>query len=70
MTACTSCGMTAPQHFANCPLSVTDTLQADATGALTLVRTVNTDAPICGAPRLGDRLDRLTQTLNERCREW
>ena len=70
MPACASCGMTAPQHFSGCPLSVTDTLQADATGALTLVRTVNADAPICGPAILGDRLDRLTQTLYERCREW
>lgn len=69
MPACTSCGMTAG-HFANCPLSVTDTLQADATGALRLVRTVNTDAPICGPERLGDTLDRYTQTLAEREREW
>lgn len=68
MTACTSCGMTAPQHFSNCPLSVTDTLVTDATGALTLRRTANTDPPICGPAILGDRLDRLTQTLNERCR--
>ena len=69
MTACTSCGMTAPQHFSGCPLSVTDTLQADATGALTLVRTVNPDAPICGPATLNDRLDRLTQQLHERCRD-
>ncbi|MFP5513332.1 MAG: hypothetical protein ACLGJC_09650 [Alphaproteobacteria bacterium] len=69
MTACTSCGMTAG-HFSNCPLSVTDTLVTDATGALALRRTANTDPPICGPATLNDRLDRLTQTLNERCREW
>ena len=69
MPACTSCGRSAG-HFDGCPLSVTGTLQADATGALTLVRTVNTDAPICGPARLNDTLDRLTQTLYERCREW
>lgn len=70
MPACTSCGMTAPQHFSNCPLSVTDTLQADATGALRLVRTVNEDAPICGPAILNDTLDRYAQTLAERTREW
>lgn len=68
MTACTSCGMTAG-HFSNCPLSVTDTLVTDATGALTLQRTPNTDTPICGPARLNDTLDRLTQQLYERCRD-
>lgn len=67
MPACTSCGKPAG-HFDGCPLSVTDTLQADATGALTLVRTVNTDAPIRCPARLNDALDRLTQQLTERCR--
>lgn len=69
MPACTSCGMTAG-HFSNCPLSVTDALVSDATGALTLRRTVNTDAPICGPKGLNDSLDRLAQTLAERERSW
>jgi hypothetical protein len=70
MTACTSCGRSSGQHFDNCPLSVTDALVTDATGALTLQRTPNTDTPICGPAMLNDRLDRLTQTLAERTREW
>lgn len=67
MPACTSCGMTAG-HFSNCPLSVTDTLVSDATGALSLRRTVD-DAPICGPATLNDRLDRYAQQLTERRRD-
>ncbi|QCG93949.1 hypothetical protein E6C67_08350 [Azospirillum sp. TSA2s] len=69
MPACLHCGKTAG-HFDGCPLSVTDALVSDATGALTLRRTVNTDAPICGPARLNDSLDKLAQTLAERTREW
>ena len=31
--------------------------------------TRNDDAPICGPERLGDRLDRISQQLTERCRD-
>lgn len=68
MPACTSCGRSAG-HFDGCPLSVTDELVTGTDGTLTLRRTANTDPPICGPKRLGDRLDRYAQTLAERERE-
>lgn len=69
MPACLDCGLSG-RHFDGCPLSVTDELVTDSDGTLTLRRTVNTDAPICGPERLGDRLDRIERQVAERSREW
>lgn len=54
------------------PPNVGDTLIRLADGSLShrpaRQSTQDDDAPICGPAILNDRLDRLTQTLNERCR--
>lgn len=60
--------------FYDPPPAIGDTLIRLADGTLSHRParhvTDNDEAPICGPAILNDRLDRLTQQLTERCREW